>query len=100
MPWPEHPSMGDHSHDLRSLARFPGLGLAGIFRGPQNCQPMGLLPLRRLPLSILPLIGGGAWAAESGNDLRRGEFGEVILEACFHGGDRSGMPGVCNAQIG
>jgi hypothetical protein len=47
----------------------------------QDTEPMRLLPLRRHPSPVLPLVSCGARATEKQNDLWRGVWGKVFGEA-------------------
>jgi hypothetical protein len=43
-------------------------------------QPVRLLPCRRLPAAILPIVGRASGATDGGNDLSGREFGKAVFE--------------------
>lgn len=59
-----------------------------------DMEENGLLPKRRLATAILPLVSGGSWATQCGNDLGSGVVGKVGVETHgrrIHGKNKSAM---------
>lgn len=70
--------------------------LVRLFRAGKDGNPMRMLPLRRLPTPIEPIVGGAARASQCSDNLSRREAGNVVSKS--HEDHRSSKIKIGNAE--